>query len=76
MTATAGDPDALLETFRDYLVLLARLQLGPPLRGKIGLSGVVQQTQLEAHRAMAQLGRMTAEQQDDSAGRGRPSQGH
>ena len=46
MTAPAGDPDALLEGFRDYLVLLARLQLAPSLRGKIDLFGVVQQTQL------------------------------
>src|SRR5437868_301024 len=63
MTAPAGDPGALLEGFRDYLTLLARLQLAPQLRGKIDLSGVVQQTLLDAHRAMDQLRRMTAEQQ-------------
>ncbi len=36
-TAPDGDPGALLECFRDYLALLARLQLAPQLRGKIDL---------------------------------------
>ena len=63
MTAPVGDAGALLEGFREYLALLARLQLAPPLRGKIDLSGVVQQTLLEAHQALDQLGRMTPEEQ-------------
>jgi RNA polymerase sigma-70 factor (ECF subfamily) len=63
MASPASDPGPELARFREYLSLLDRLQLDPCLQGKIDLSGVVQQTLLEAHHAWAQLQQMTKAQQ-------------
>lgn len=53
MPHASGDSGQELEHYRDYLALLARLQLASGLQGKVDLSGVVQQTLLEAHQALA-----------------------
>lgn len=55
------DP-AVLERFRDYLLLIARLQTNPRWQAKVDVSGVVQQTLLEAAQSLEQFrGRTEAE---------------
>ena len=51
--ARAGSGPALgqlLELYRSYLALLARLQIGHRLQGKVDAGDLVQDTFLEAHR--------------------------
>jgi RNA polymerase sigma-70 factor (ECF subfamily) len=56
--ARAGNGPALgqlLERYRNYLALLARLRIGPRLRGKADASDMIQEAFLEAHRNFAQF---------------------
>jgi RNA polymerase sigma-70 factor (ECF subfamily) len=56
--AKAGDGDALgrlIERHRDYLMLLARVQIGRLLRGKLDPEDVLQETSLEAHRGIGRF---------------------
>src|SRR5437667_3797346 len=56
--ARAGSgPDLgrLLELYRKYLTLLARLQIGRRLQGKVDAADLVQDTFLQAHRDFGQF---------------------
>jgi RNA polymerase sigma-70 factor (ECF subfamily) len=56
--AKAGNPAALgplLELYRNYLHLLARVEIGRRLQGKLDASDLVQETFLEAHRHFARF---------------------
>ena len=58
MLARAGDGHALgrlLELYRGYLALLARLQIGRRLQGKVDAADLVQEAFLDAHRSFAQF---------------------
>jgi RNA polymerase sigma-70 factor (ECF subfamily) len=55
MTHDSDTHGLSLERFRAYLVLLARMQLGPLYQGKLDASDVVQQTLLEAHQKRDQF---------------------
>src|SRR5438552_17977832 len=58
LLARAGDSQALgqlLELYRGYLALLARLQLHRRVQSKVDASDVVQETYLKAYRAFSQF---------------------
>jgi RNA polymerase sigma-70 factor (ECF subfamily) len=52
----------LLELYRNYLSLLARLQVGRRLQGKVDAADLVQETFLEAHRDLGQFRGQTEEE--------------
>jgi RNA polymerase sigma-70 factor (ECF subfamily) len=63
--ARGGSDEALgqlLESYQPYLVLLARVQIGQRLRGKVDPDDLVQEVFLEAHRQFAKF-RGTTEQE-------------
>jgi RNA polymerase sigma-70 factor (ECF subfamily) len=55
MQQSSGSDGLDLEHYREYLRTLGRLQITDRLRSKVDLSGVVQQTLLEAHQARDML---------------------
>src|SRR5271156_3326045 len=55
--------EKLLHRFHEYLTFLARLQTAGRSKAKLDVSGIVQQTLLEAHQAMEELAGLSEERQ-------------
>jgi RNA polymerase sigma-70 factor, ECF subfamily len=55
MRLDARDEIRAVEDYRNYLLLLVRLEMGPLLRAKVDASDVVQQAILHAHERRAQF---------------------
>jgi RNA polymerase sigma-70 factor, ECF subfamily len=55
MAESATPGEISLTHYREYLLLLARVQLDPGLRAQLDPSDIVQEAMLKAHRALAQF---------------------
>jgi RNA polymerase sigma-70 factor (ECF subfamily) len=62
MSTQAEGPERPLEDYREYLRMLARLQLDPLLRGKLDPSDIVQEALLKAHEKREQFRGQTEEE--------------